>query len=62
MVAVTTMEEVALPTEAEQEAMRASLKAAEADIEAGNFAEHDPKTFVDRLTALREQAVLAKRS
>lgn len=62
MVAVTTMEELPLPTEAQQNDMRASLKAAEAEVKAGHFAEHDPETFVDRLMSVRDAAAHAKRS
>jgi len=43
-------------TETERTAMAASLKAAEARIEAGQYVEHDPKTFVDRLMNVRASA------
>jgi hypothetical protein len=54
MVPVTTMEEMPLLSEAESTDMIASLKAAEAEIAAGQFVEHDSSTFVDRMIALRE--------
>jgi hypothetical protein len=56
MVPVTTMEELPLLTEAERADMLASLKEAEAGVEAGQYVEHDPKTFVDHLLAIRNTA------
>jgi hypothetical protein len=52
-VAVTTMEEAPIFSEKERAEMIASLKAAEARIAAGQYVEHDPETFVDRLMAIR---------
>ena len=60
MVPVTTMEEMPLPTEAERDEMIASLKAAEAEIAAGNYAIHDPENFVDWMLALRDEAKRTK--
>jgi hypothetical protein len=48
-VPVTTMEELPELTEEERAELLASLKQAEADIEAGNFVEYDSKTFKDRM-------------
>jgi hypothetical protein len=53
MVAVTTMEEAPILSEKERADMIASLKAAEARIAAGQYVEHDPETFVDRLMEVR---------
>jgi hypothetical protein len=61
MVPVTTMEEMPLLSEAERADMIASLKAAEAEIAAGHFVEHDSSTFVDRMMALREAAIRSKK-
>lgn len=60
MVPVTTMEEMPLPTEAERAEMIATLKAAEADIAAGNFVAHDSPTFVEHMLAIRASAKRAK--
>jgi hypothetical protein len=48
-VPITTMEELPELTEEERAALLASLKQAEADIEAGNFIEHDSKAFKEEL-------------
>jgi len=53
MVAVTPMEEVTILSEKERAEMIGSLKAAEARIAAGQYVEHDPATFVDRLMEVR---------
>jgi hypothetical protein len=53
MVAVTTMEEATILSEKERAEMIASLKAAEARIAAGQYVEHDPEKFVDRLMEVR---------
>lgn len=60
MVAVTTMEEMPLLDENERAEMIASLKAAEADIAAGNYTVYDPLTFKDRLLAIYKAAKSAK--
>jgi hypothetical protein len=60
MVPVTTMEEVLLLSEEERADMVASLKAAEARIAAGQYVEHDPETFVDRLMDVRASAIRNK--
>jgi hypothetical protein len=60
MVPVTTMEELPILSEEERAEMLASLKAAEARIAAGQCAEHDPETFVDRLMDVRAAAVRCK--
>jgi hypothetical protein len=57
MVPVTTMEEVVLLSEEERAEMAASLKAAEARIAAGQYTEHDPEAFVDRLMDVRTAAM-----
>jgi hypothetical protein len=53
MVAVTTMEEAAILSEKERAEMIRALKAAEARIAAGQYVEHDPETFMDRLMEVR---------
>jgi hypothetical protein len=53
MVAVTTIEEAPILSEKERAEMIASLKAAEARIAAGQYVEHDPETFVERLMEIR---------
>ncbi len=49
MVPVTTMEEVPVLTDEELAALRAALKEAEAQIQAGNCTKYDQKTFRERL-------------
>jgi hypothetical protein len=48
MVPVTTMEEIPVLTDAEKTELHASLKEAEAQIEAGNYTEYDARTFRER--------------
>lgn len=60
MVPVTTMEEVPILSEEERAEMVASLKAGEDRIAAGQHVEHDPDTFVDRLMAIRADAIRNK--
>ncbi len=60
MVPVTTMEDLTLLTEAERAEMLQSLEVSEAEIRASRFFAHDPATFVERLTALRDKAWHAK--
>ena len=60
MVPVTTMEEVAILSEEERAEMVASLKAAEDRIAAGQYLDHDPDTFVDRLMAIRAVVIRNK--
>lgn len=48
MVPVTTMEEIPVLTDDEREALLASLKEAEAQIEAGDYSEYDQKKFRER--------------
>jgi hypothetical protein len=62
MVPVTTMEEVPILSEEERADMIASLEAAEARIAAGQYVEHDPDTFVDRLMEIRAAAVSNKKA
>ena len=57
MVAVTTMEEAPILSEKERAEMIASLKAAEARIAAGQYVEHDPETFVERLMEVRAAVI-----
>jgi len=57
MVPVTTMEEVPILSDEERADMIASLKAAEARIAAGQYVEHDPDTFVERLMSIRAAAI-----
>ena len=59
-VPVTTMEELPILSEEERAEMLASLKAAEARIAAGEYVEHDPDTFVDRLMKVRATAIRRK--
>jgi hypothetical protein len=49
MVPVTTLEEVPVLDDDERAELLASLKEAEADIQAGKGIEYDPKTFRERL-------------
>jgi len=49
MVPVTTMEELPVLSDKERAELGASLKEAEARIEAGQGADYDPKTFKRRL-------------
>ena len=51
------MEEVPILSDEERADMIASLKAAEARIAAGQYVEHDPDTFVERLMAIRAAAI-----
>jgi len=60
MVPVTTMEELALLTEAERADLLASLKEAEASVRAGQYVEHEPDTFMDGLIAIRNTAKRSK--
>jgi hypothetical protein len=60
MVPVTTMEEVPILSEEERAEMIGSLKAAEDRIAAGQYVEHDPGTFVDRLMQTRAAAIRDK--
>jgi hypothetical protein len=57
MVPVTTMEEAPILSDGERAVMIASLKAAEARIAAGEYVEHDPNTFADRLMDIRADAI-----
>jgi hypothetical protein len=60
MVPVTTMEEVPILSEEERTEMLAALKVAESRIAAGHYVEHDPRTFVDSLMAIRAKAIRNK--
>ena len=60
MMPVTTMEEVPVVSDTERDDMIASLKAAEARIAAGQYVEHDPDTFVERLMDIRAAALRKK--
>jgi hypothetical protein len=62
MVPVTTMEEVPILSEKERADMIVSLEAAEARIAAGQYVEHDPDTFVDRLMEIRAAAISNKKA
>ena len=62
MAPVTTMEEVPILSEEERSDMIASLKEAEARIAAGQYVEHDPDTFVDRLMEIRAAAISNKKA
>lgn len=55
-----TVEETLLLSEEERCDMVASLKDAEARIAAGQYDEHDPDTFVDRLMEVRASAIERK--
>jgi len=56
------MEEGPILSEEERADMMASLKAAEDRIAAGQYVEHDPNTFVDRLMELRADAIRNKKA
>ncbi len=60
MVPVTTMEEVLILSEEERADMVAVLKDADARVASGEFVEHDPDTFVDRLMEVRASAIRNK--
>ena len=60
MMPVTTMEEVPVVSDTERDDMISSLKAAEARIAAGQYVEHDPDTFVERLMDIRAAALRKK--
>jgi hypothetical protein len=60
MMPVTTMEEVPILSEEERAEMLASLKEAEARMEAGEYPEHDPLTFKERLLAIYKAAKASK--
>jgi len=60
MVPVMTMEEVPVLSEAERAELIASLKAAEAEIAAGEYTVHDPETFVARMMSVRAEALSKK--
>ena len=62
MAPVTTMEEAPILSGKERAEMIASLKAAEARIAAGEYVEHDPDTFVDRLMDIRAAAIRNKKA
>ena len=62
MAPVTTMEEAPILSGKERAEMIASLKAAEARIAAGEYVEHDPDTFVDRLMDVRAAAIQNKKA
>lgn len=53
MVPVTTMEELPVLDKGERADLLKSLAAAEADIAAGRYTEHDPKKLKDRLTRIQ---------
>lgn len=53
MVPVTTMEELPVLDDAERAELLKSLAAAEADIEAGRYTEHDPNKLKDRLARIQ---------
>jgi hypothetical protein len=57
---VTTMEELEILSDAERAEMIVSLESAEARIAAGQFVEHDPDTFVERLLEARASALRGK--
>jgi hypothetical protein len=52
MVPVTTMEEIPVLGDEERAELLASLKQAEAEIEAGKAMDYDPKKFKDRLLGI----------
>jgi hypothetical protein len=56
MVPVTTMEEMPVLNDVERAELLASLKQAEAEIEAGEAIDYDPKTFKDRLLGIYRRA------
>ena len=60
MVPVTTIEEVVILSEEERADMVAVLKDAEARLASGEYVEHDPDTFVDRLMEVRASAIRKK--
>jgi len=60
MVPVTTMEEVLILSEEERADMVAVLKDAETRVASGEFVEHDPDTFVNRLMEVRASAIRNK--
>ena len=62
MTPVTPMEEAPILSDEERAEMIASLKAAKARIAAGEYVEHDPDTFVDRLMDIRAAAIRNKKA
>jgi hypothetical protein len=60
MAPVTTMEELAIPSDAERTELIASLEAAESRIAAGQFVEHESDRFIDRLLEARASALSGK--
>ena len=58
MAPVTTMEGLAIPSEADRAELIDSFGAAEARIAAGQFVEHEPDRFVDRLVKARASALV----
>jgi hypothetical protein len=56
MVPVTTMEEIPVLSDEERDALLASLKEAEAQIEAGRGIDYDSKRFKDRLLGIYRRA------
>jgi len=56
MVPVTTMEEVPVLSDEERTELLASLREAEARVEAGEAIDYDPKTFKERLIAIYRRA------
>ncbi len=56
-VPVPRRDEAPIMSEGERAAFISSLKAAEARIAAGDYVEHDPDTFVDRLMEIRAEAI-----
>ena len=61
MVPITTMEEVPVLTPEERAALVTSLEEAEARVKAGQFIEHDPATFKERLLNIHRKAKRAQR-
>jgi hypothetical protein len=53
MVPVTTMEELPVLDDRERSELLTLLAAAEADIAAGRYTEHDPKKLASRLNAIQ---------
>ncbi len=61
-VPVTTMEDLLILSDDERAEMVASLKAAEARIASGEYIEHNPGAFVDRLMDIRASAITKKKA
>jgi hypothetical protein len=62
LIPVTTMEEVPVLSDAERAELVESLENAKKEIDAGHCVDHDSSNFVDRLMAVRADALRTKRT